>query len=125
MNKKEIVIGSGFGGIAACLRLKKLGFETTLIEKLDDIGGRARVFEVNGFKHDAGPTVITAPFLFDELFDLFNKKRSDHLKFVSLEPWYRYYFHDGRVFDILQLLKKQMTKLASLKRVMLLDIQSY
>ena len=74
MNKKAVVIGSGFGGIAVSLRLKKLGYETTIIEKLDDIGGRARVFEVNGFKHDAGPTVITAPFLFDELFDLFGKK---------------------------------------------------
>ncbi len=99
MNKKALVIGSGFGGIAISLRLKKMGYETTLIEKLNDIGGRARVFEINGYKHDAGPTVITAPFLFDELFDLFDKKREDHLKFVPLDPWYRYYFHDGRTFD--------------------------
>ena len=77
MNKKAIVIGSGFGGIAISLRLQKLGYDTTIIEKLNDIGGRARVFKVNGFKHDAGPTVITAPFLFDELFSLFGKKRKD------------------------------------------------
>ena len=106
MNKKAIVIGSGFGGIAVSLRLKKLGFDTTIIEKLNEIGGRARVFEINGFKHDAGPTVITAPFLFDELFDLFNKKRSDHLNFVSLEPWYRYYFHDGKTFDYSSTIEK-------------------
>ncbi len=99
MNKKAVVIGSGFGGIAISLRLRKLGYETTIIEKLNEIGGRARVFEINGYKHDAGPTVITAPFLFDELFELFNKKRQDYLKFVPLEPWYRYYFHDGRTFD--------------------------
>ena len=99
MNKKALVIGSGFGGIAISLRLKKLGYDTTIIEKLNDLGGRARVFEINGFKHDAGPTVITAPFLFDELFNLFNKKREDYLKFVPLEPWYRYYFHDGKTFD--------------------------
>ena len=74
MNKRAIVIGSGFGGIAISLRLQKLGYETTIIEKLDQLGGRARVFEINGFKHDAGPTVITAPFLFDELFNLFGKK---------------------------------------------------
>ncbi len=73
MGKKAVVIGSGFGGIAISLRLKKLGYDTTIIEKLDELGGRARVFEVNGFKHDAGPTVITAPFLFDELFSLFGK----------------------------------------------------
>ncbi len=99
MNKKAIVIGSGFGGIAISLRLKKLGYDTTIVEKLNDLGGRARVFEINGYKHDAGPTVITAPFLFDELFSLFNKKRENYLNFVPLDPWYRYYFHDGKTFD--------------------------
>ena len=116
MNKKAIVIGSGFGGIAACLRLKKLGFDTTLIEKLNDIGGRARVFEVNGFKHDAGPTVITAPFLFDELFDLFHKKRSDYLNFVSLEPWYRYYFHDGKIFDYSSTIEKTNDEISKFEK---------
>ena len=106
MNKKAIVIGSGFGGIAISLRLQKLGYETTVIEKLNDIGGRARVFKVNGFKHDAGPTVITAPFLFDELFSLFGKKRQDYLNFVPLEPWYRYYFHDGKTFDYCSTVEK-------------------
>ncbi len=106
MNKKAIVIGSGFGGIAISLRLKKLGYDTTIIEKLNELGGRARVFESNGFKHDAGPTVITAPFLFDELFNLFGKKREDHLNFVPLEPWYRYYFHDGKTFDYCSTLEK-------------------
>ena len=83
MEKKAVVIGSGFGGIAVSLRLKKLGYETTIIEKLDDIGGRARVFQVNGFRHDAGPTVITAPFLFDELFSLFGKKKRRLSTFCS------------------------------------------
>ena len=106
MNKKAIVIGSGFGGIAIRLRLKKLGYDTTILEKLDDLGGRARVFEVNGYKHDAGPTVITAPFLFDELFNLFGKKRENYLKFVPLEPWYRYYFHDGKTFDYCSTVEK-------------------
>ena len=113
MNKKAIVIGGGFGGIAVSLRLKKLGYDTTIIEKLNELGGRARVFEINGYKHDAGPTVITAPFLFDELFSLFDKKRSDYLKFVSLDPWYRYYFHDGKTFDYcatLEQTKKQIGK---------------
>ncbi len=106
MNKKAVVIGSGFGGIAISLRLKKLGYDTTIIEKLSDLGGRARVFEVNGFKHDAGPTVITAPFLFDELFNLFDKKREDYLNFVPLDPWYRYHFHDGKTFDYCSTLEK-------------------
>ena len=106
MNKTAIVIGSGFGGLAISLRLKKLGYDTTILEKLEDLGGRARVFEVNGFRHDAGPTVITAPFLFDELFSLFGRKREDHLNFVPLEPWYRYYFHDGKTFDYCSTIEK-------------------
>ncbi len=122
MKKKAIVIGSGFGGIAVSLRLKKLGFDTTIIEKLDDIGGRARVFNVNGFKHDAGPTVITAPFLFDELFELFNKKRTDHLNFVSLEPWYRYYFHDGKVFDYSSTIEKTNSEIIKFEKK---DIEGY
>jgi len=59
---KSIVIGGGFGGIAIALRLRALGHNVTLLEKLDALGGRAQVFNKNGFKHDAGPTVITAPF---------------------------------------------------------------
>ena len=106
MKKKALVVGSGFGGISSALRLKRLGFHVTILERLDQIGGRARVFEVNGFKHDAGPTVITAPFLFDELFELFNEKREDHIEFRPLEPWYRFHFYDGQTFDYSESIKK-------------------
>ena len=94
-----LVIGAGFGGIAAALRMRAKGFDVTLVDRLKAIGGRAQVFERGGFRHDAGPTVITAPFLFDELFELFDEKRSDHVEFRSLDPWYRFYFHGGRQFD--------------------------
>ena len=94
-----VVVGSGFGGIAAALRMRAKGHRVTLIERLAEIGGRAQVFERGGFRHDAGPTVITAPFLFDELFGLFGEKREDHLEFVPLDPWYRFHFHDGSEFD--------------------------
>ncbi|MGY8938154.1 MAG: NAD(P)-binding protein, partial [Alphaproteobacteria bacterium] len=60
---RVIVIGGGFGGMAAALRARAMGFSVTLVERLDHLGGRAQVFERDGFKHDAGPTVITAPFL--------------------------------------------------------------
>ena len=76
----SIVIGSGFGGMAAALRLKAKGHNVTLIEKHEDLGGRARVFKKNGFTFDGGPTVITAPHLIDELFQLFNKNSKDYLK---------------------------------------------
>ena len=96
---KVIVIGSGFGGLAAALRLKAKGFETTLIEKHPDLGGRARVFKKDDFIYDGGPTVITAPYLLDELFSLFNKKIANYVKIVPLDLWYRFVFDDGSTFD--------------------------
>ncbi|MFT7141613.1 MAG: phytoene desaturase, partial [Sulfitobacter sp.] len=77
VDKTALVIGAGFAGIATALRLRALGYQVTLLERLDALGGRAQVFERGGYHHDAGPTVITAPFLFDELFDLFDEKLQD------------------------------------------------
>ncbi len=99
MAKKIIVIGSGFGGLAASLRLKAKGYEVTLVEKHSDLGGRARVFKKGDFIYDGGPTVITAPYLFEELFSLFNKKISDYVDIVPLDLWYRFVFNDGQTFD--------------------------
>ena len=96
---KVLVIGAGFGGIAAALRMRARGYDVTLLDRLSAIGGRAQVFERGGFRHDAGPTVITAPFLFDELFSLFGENRADHVEFRALDPWYRFYFHTGEQFD--------------------------
>ena len=99
MAKKIIVIGSGFGGISASLRLKAKGYEVILLEKHPDLGGRARVFKKGNFIYDGGPTVITAPYLFEELFELFNKKLSDYVEIVPLDLWYRFVFNDGQSFD--------------------------
>ena len=99
MTKKVIVIGSGFGGLASALRLKAKGYDVTLVEKHPDLGGRARVFKKGNFIYDGGPTVITAPYLFEELFSLFNKKISDYVKIVPLDLWYRFVFSDGDTFD--------------------------
>ena len=99
MTKKVIVVGSGFGGLASALRLKSKGYDVTLVEKHPDLGGRARVFKKGNFIYDGGPTVITAPYLFDELFSLFNKKISDYVKIVPLNLWYRFVFSDGDTFD--------------------------
>ena len=87
-----VVIGSGFGGIAAALRLRAKKYNVTLIEKHEDLGGRARVFKKNGFKFDAGPTVITAPYLINELFEMFNKNPKDYIKLTPLNTWYRFVF---------------------------------
>ena len=99
MAKKIIVVGSGFGGLAASLRLKAKGYDVTLVEKHPDLGGRARVFKKGDFIYDGGPTVITAPYLFEELFNLFNKKISNYVEIVPLNLWYRFVFSDGQTFD--------------------------
>ncbi len=99
MAKKIIIVGSGFGGLASALRLRAKGFDVTLVEKHSDLGGRARVFKKGSFTYDGGPTVITAPYLFEELFSLFNKKISDYVEIVPLDLWYRFVFSDGQTFD--------------------------
>ena len=96
---KSIIIGSGFGGMAAALRLKAKNHQVTLIEKHPDLGGRARVFKRNGFTFDGGPTVITAPHLIEELFALFNKNSKDYIELTPLKTWYRFIFEDGMKFD--------------------------
>ena len=99
MKNKLIVVGSGFGGIAAALRMRAKGYEVTLLEKQADLGGRARVFTKDGFTYDAGPTVVTAPYLFNELFSLFKKNIEDYVKIVPLDLWYRFVFSDGSIFN--------------------------
>ncbi len=94
-----IVIGSGFGGIAAALRLRAKNHSVTLIEKHQELGGRARVFKKNGFIYDGGPTVITAPYLIYELFELFNKDPKNYIDIKPLKTWYRFIFDDGSKFD--------------------------
>ena len=97
--RTAIIVGAGFGGIATALRLRRLGYEVNVIDNNSRAGGRAQVYEIDGFKFDAGPTVITAPFLFDELFDLFGKDRKDYVEFLPVEPWYRFEFFDGSKLD--------------------------
>ncbi|MGB5368362.1 MAG: phytoene desaturase family protein [Polyangiales bacterium] len=99
MSNQAIVIGAGFGGLAAAARLRARGHQVTILEAGGQAGGRARAFESEGFHFDAGPTVITAPYLFDELFELFGKDRRDYFELVPVDPFYRVVFPDGRSFD--------------------------
>ena len=93
-----VVIGSGFGGLAAAVRLGARGYRVTVLERLDQPGGRARMFEQDGFRFDAGPTIITMPQLFEELWALCGKRLSDHVTLKSLDPFYTLRFEDGTVF---------------------------
>jgi phytoene desaturase len=96
---KIIVIGSGFGGMAAAIRLAARGHDVEIYEKRDKLGGRAYVYEINGFKFDGGPTVITAPFMFDDLWAAAGKKREDYFDLVPCDPYYRIFDHTGRSFN--------------------------
>jgi phytoene desaturase len=96
---KIIVIGSGFGGLGAAIRLAAKGHDVVILEKLDKLGGRAYVHEINGFKFDGGPTVITAPFMFDDLWAAAGRKREDYFQMVPCEPYYRIFDWNRRPFD--------------------------
>lgn len=96
---KAVVIGSGFGGLAAAIRLQAKGYQTTILEMRDKPGGRAYVYEDQGFVYDAGPTIITIPQIFQELADLAGKPLSDYVTIVPCDPYYRIYFDDGSHFD--------------------------
>lgn len=94
-----IVIGSGFGGLAAAIRLGARGYRVTVLERRDQPGGRAYVYRQDGFTFDGGPTVITAPFLFEELWELCGRRLADDVDLRPVSPFYRIRFHDGQVFD--------------------------
>ena len=93
-----IVIGSGFGGLAAAVRLAARGYRVTVLEKLDAPGGRGYVYRRDGFTFDAGPTIITAPYLFEELWALCGRRLSDDVTLLALDPFYDVRFDDGHVF---------------------------
>lgn len=99
MTPRAVVIGAGFGGLAAAIRLRAMGYEVQVLEALPDPGGRARVFRQDGFTFDAGPTVITAPYLLHELFELAGRDSADFFDLVPVDPFYRILFPGGEAFD--------------------------
>ncbi len=99
--RHAVVIGSGFGGLAAAIRLGARGYRVTVLEKLDAPGGRAYVFRQDGFTFDAGPTIVTAPFLLEELWALCGRELADDVDLRPLDPFYRIRFHDGTELDCL------------------------
>jgi phytoene desaturase len=97
--KTAVVVGAGFGGLALAIRLQAQGVQTTLLEKRDKPGGRAYVYEDQGFTFDAGPTVITDPSAIEELFAAAGKRMSDYVEMLPVAPFYRLCWEDGRHFD--------------------------
>ena len=96
---KAVVIGAGFGGLAAAIRLSVKGYDVQVYDKLEEPGGRASVFRQDGHTFDAGPTIITAPFLLKELWQLCGRRFEDDVQLVAMDPFYRIRFDDGSHFD--------------------------
>jgi phytoene desaturase len=96
---RAAVIGSGFGGLALAIRLQAAGIPTTLVERRDRPGGRAYVYEDEGFVFDAGPTVITAPGCLEELFEVAGRRLADRVELMPVTPFYRLFWEDGLVYD--------------------------
>src|SRR5271166_1724140 len=95
---RAVVIGSGFGGLAAAVRLGARGYRVTIAEKLQAPGGRAFVLRQDGFTFDTGPTIVTAPFLFEELWALCGRRMSDDVELRAMAPFYQIRFKDGQIF---------------------------
>ena len=100
---KVVIIGAGFGGLASALRCAARGEQVTVLDRLPGPGGRGREFigDTQGlrFRYDAGPTVLTAPQVFEELFALHGERLSDHVELMPVKPWYQMRFADGTQLD--------------------------
>lgn len=116
MNKKLVIIGAGIGGLGTAGLFAKKGYDVTVLEKNEHAGGRANIFEANGFRFDMGPSWYLAPDLFEHYFELLGERVEDHLDLVRLSPSYRIFFQgdpatleihsdiekDGRTFDAIE-----------------------
>ncbi len=119
---KTCVIGAGFGGLALACRLQAQGFDVTLIEGRDKLGGRAYVYEQDGFTFDGGPTVITDPSCLEELFEVGGKKLSDYVELMPVSPFYNLRWEDGTQFDYVQ---DEAGLKAQIERINPKDVEGY
>jgi phytoene desaturase len=99
MTTKIAIIGSGFGGLAEAIRLQSRGFDVTVFEKRAKVGGRAYQLVRGGYTFDMGPSLVTAPFIIDRVFQAAGRRREDYVDLIPLDPFYRVYFHDGSSID--------------------------
>ncbi len=97
-NNQAVIIGSGFGGLAAAVRLAARGYRVTVLERMEKPGGKAYVLEQDGFIFDAGPTVVTAPHLFSELWSLAGKRMEQAIDLRPVKPLYEVIFQDKSRF---------------------------
>lgn len=122
MIERAVVIGAGFGGLAAAIRLRAMGYDVVVVDAQDQPGGRARAFKKDGYVFDAGPTVITAPYLLDELFALVGRDRKDAFELLPVDPFYRVRFQGGGHFDYVG---EEDRLLSQIERIDRRDVDGY
>lgn len=98
--KKAVVIGAGFTGLAGAAHLAREGWDVTVLEKNDRIGGRARLWETKGYTFDMGPSWYLMPEVFERFFDSFGEKREDYYQLQRLDPAYRVFFEGQDSVDV-------------------------
>lgn len=121
-NSRVAVIGAGFGGLAAAIRMQAAGIPTILLEQRDKPGGRAYVYEDQGFTFDAGPTVITAPGCLEELFELAGRPMADYIELLQLDPMYRLSWEDGYQLDYTADMERMSAQIAAVEPA---DVDGY
>ena len=99
-SKKIVVIGAGFAGLSAACCLARDGFEVTVLERCEEVGGRCRVWEKDGFRFDMGPSWYWMPDVLDQFFDKFGRKTAEFYTLERLDPAYRIFFENGRYLDV-------------------------
>lgn len=100
MNKKAVVIGGGFGGLSSAALLARDGWDVTLLEKLDSLGGRARHWKTQGYTFDLGPSWYLMPEVFERFFALFGKDRDDYYSLLPLDPYYKVFFSENEAAQL-------------------------
>jgi phytoene desaturase len=97
---RTVVVGGGVGGLAVAIRLAAAGHELLLVERNDTVGGKLATYSRDGYTFDIGPSLITLPHLFDELFDLAGAPTSGQPELVRLDPQFRYHWRDGSTLTV-------------------------
>lgn len=97
--KKISVIGSGLGGLSAAIRLAHRGYDITVYEQNPVPGGKAHSLEAGGFRFDTGPSLLTMPFVIEELFSSVNENIQNHLSIKNLDNLCRYFYDDGTILN--------------------------
>ncbi len=99
MDNRIAIVGGGLGGLSAAIRLAHSGFQVSLFEQNSSLGGKMNYWKDQGFHFDTGPSLITMPFVLDELFDSVGENRRDYFEMMAIKPVCRYFWADGTVLD--------------------------